>query len=166
MTNKDKLSLAFGILIVVGAFIILSFSIQRVRLSLLSTPAPGILGVAEPVFCYDPLDCIRDVGETLGVDNKTIMKMIRIARAESKCNTLTNKNCTPDNGVVGIGLDPKAKNPGSTATGIFQILIGTWKSNRCTGDIMDFKDNTWCGYKIMAGQGEGAWNASRRGWDD
>ena len=116
-------------------------------------------------FCYDPLICIRDVGEELGIDNQLIMTMIRIARSESKCDTKTNANCIPDNGVSGPGFDPYAKNPKSTATGIFQILLGTWEDSGCTGSRTDFEDNIRCGYRVLARQGLGAWNASREVWD-
>ena len=97
-------------------------------------------------YCFDPIICIRDVGEELGVPNQEIMEMIRIGKAES-------------------GLVPTAKNPKSTATGIFQIIIGTWNSCGCSGDRTDFIDNIKCGYKIRAIQGNGAWNESQGVWD-
>ena len=68
------------------------------------------------VYCYDPIICIRDIGEDMGFSNEDITTMIRIAKCES-------------------GLKPNAKNPTSTATGIFQIIIGTWDGNKCLGYV-------------------------------
>jgi hypothetical protein len=96
-------------------------------------------------YCYDPLICIRDVGEELGVPNKDIMTMIRIARAES-------------------GLRPDAKNPMSTATGVFQIIIGTWDGNKCEGERWDYIDNIKCGYRLYQRRGFQPWNASKHVW--
>ncbi len=44
--------------------------------------------------------------------------------------------------------DPTAKNPHSTGSGVFQILRGTWKGYKCTGDIFDPDDNVKCAVKI------------------
>ena len=98
----------------------------------------------ERPFCADVIKCIRDVGEELGRDNKTIMTMIRIAKAESR-------------------LNPEAKNPKSTATGVFQILIGTWDSNRCEGERWDFQDNIRCAYKIQEKRGFQPWQVCATG---
>jgi len=96
-------------------------------------------------FCYDPIACIRDVGEELGVPNQDIMTMIRIAKAESS-------------------LNPRAKSPKSTASGLFQIVAGTWYSNDCVGDKWDYEDNTRCAYRIYQKRGFQPWNASKRVW--
>ena len=96
-------------------------------------------------YCYDPIICIRDVGEELGVPNQDIITMIKIARAESN-------------------FKPNAKNPNSTATGIFQIIIGTWDGNRCEGERWDFVDNIKCAYKLYKTRGFQPWNASRSKW--
>jgi hypothetical protein len=56
----------------------------------------------ETPFCYDPITCIRDVGEELGVPNKDILTMIRLANCESKMNPQAlNKNT---NGTFDVGL--------------------------------------------------------------
>lgn len=46
------------------------------------------------------------------------------------------------------GFRPNAKNPNSTATGIFQIISGTWKNFHCTGSRTDYHDNIDCAVKI------------------
>ena len=61
-------------------------------------------------YCYNPIICIRDVGEELGIPNQEIITMIKIARCESN-------------------FQPEVKNPNSTAKGIFQIIIGTWEGS-------------------------------------
>lgn len=40
-------------------------------------------------------------------------------------------------------LDPYAKNPKSTAKGIYQFINSTWAEN-CKGDVYDWKDNVDC----------------------
>lgn len=40
-------------------------------------------------------------------------------------------------------FDPKAKNPHSSATGLFQWITSSWKS-MCKGDRLDYKDNADC----------------------
>ncbi len=73
--------------------------------------------------------------------------MFRIARAESQFN-------------------PEAKNPESTATGVFQILIGTWKDKRygCTGERTNAIDNIACARKIYDISGTVPWNSSKENW--
>ena len=41
-------------------------------------------------------------------------------------------------------LDPKAKNPNSSATGIFQFTIGTWNWTKCKGERTNAYDSTKC----------------------
>ena len=94
-----------------------------------------------------PLKYIRIKGQELGFDDYTISKFIRVARCES-----------------GFNLDPNAKNPNSTATGVFQIIIGTWDGNRCTGERWDFKDNIDCAYKLLDRRGFQPWEASAHCW--
>jgi hypothetical protein len=40
-------------------------------------------------------------------------------------------------------FNPEAKNPNSTAKGLFQFINGTWRGY-CKGDVMNYKDNTDC----------------------
>ena len=58
----------------------------------------------------------------------------------------------------------KARNKNSTAKGIFQILDGTWKHFKCSGDVLKAEDNLACGVKILAGQGLSAWSESFSCW--
>lgn len=95
-------------------------------------------------FCRDVIGCIRDVGEELGKDNKTIMTMIRIARYESN-------------------FREKAKNSKSTASGVFQITAGTWYSNDCIGDKWIAEDNIRCAYKIQSKRGFQPWEVCNTG---
>ena len=71
--------------------------------------------------------------------------MLKVAKAES-------------------GLNPKAKNPNSSATGIFQILAGTWKHFACEGEPTNAEDNIVCAKKVLDGQGLGAWSESYPLW--
>lgn len=143
---------------------VLSVSFYRARHPSLTSPEapetnldvggnqPGVKKLVSSVeahersFCYDPIACIRDVGEELGVGNQDIMTMIRIAKAES-------------------GLRPRAKNPSSSASGLFQIIAGTWYSNDCVGDKWNFEDNTRCAYKLYQRRGFQPWNASKHVWN-
>jgi soluble lytic murein transglycosylase-like protein len=46
-------------------------------------------------------------------------------------------------------FEPLAKNPSSSATGLFQIIKSTWKAFECTGERTDPEDNTDCAVKIL-----------------
>lgn len=62
-------------------------------------------------------------------------------------------------------LIPWAKNKNSSATGLFQIIKGTWEGHKCEGDITNYKDNISCAKKIHDGpQGLGAWSESFSCW--
>lgn len=71
--------------------------------------------------------------------------MVRIAAAESS-------------------FIPTAKNPASTATGIFQILSGTFKSYKCDGVQSNASDNIACARKIYNKEGTAPWNSSKNVW--
>lgn len=71
--------------------------------------------------------------------------MVRIADAESD-------------------FDPTAKNCGSTATGIFQILVGTWADYGCVGSRTDAHDNIQCARIIYEESGTVPWNSSSANW--
>lgn len=110
-----------------------------------------VVEASEPSQDYyrsEPLRYIRWKGEQEGYDDYTISKFIRVARCES-----------------GKNLNPRAKNPSSTASGIFQIIYGTWNGNDCQGNAFDFVSNIDCAYKIFAKRGFQPWNASRHCWE-
>lgn len=71
--------------------------------------------------------------------------MRRIARAESNFN-------------------PKAKNPDSTAKGIYQILDGTWKYEGCTGNPYNASDNVDCAMRLYKRYGTTPWLSSSNNW--
>jgi hypothetical protein len=63
------------------------------------------------------------------------------------------------------GFNPQAKNKHSTATGIFQIIRGTWKLYKCEGERTNAMDNIKCAKKIYdRNHGKfnttGGWSAS------
>lgn len=102
----------------------------------------------EKDYHADALTYIRHRGQELGFDDYTISKFIKVGRCES-----------------GFKLNQNAKNKSSTATGVFQIIIGTWDSNRCSGERWDFIDNIDCAYKLLKSRGFQPWNASKACWN-
>lgn len=102
---------------------------------------------AHPRYCGDPISYIRCRGEDLEMPNEDIMKMIRIARCESH-------------------FDQYAKNPYSTAKGIFQFIDSTWRSNCLKdGNVYDFVDNINCAWKVYQKQGDRPWKSSIKCWN-
>lgn len=97
----------------------------------------------------DPLTYIRFRGQELGFDDYTISKFIRVARCES-----------------GFELNQNAKNKVSSASGIYQIIIGTWNSNKCNGERLNFLDNIDCGYKLLESRGFQPWISSSKCWNN
>ncbi len=123
-----------------------------------------VVEAKELPFCETPIKCIRDVGEELKESNEHIMQMIRISKKEAMCNTKYSKTCVPTEGKSGIGIDPRAKNPKSTASGMFQIIAGSWYWYDCKGDKWNVEDNTRCAYKIhMAKQKFTDWEVYNNG---
>ena len=45
------------------------------------------------------------------------------------------------------GFDPQAKNPSSTAKGVYEFVNKTWKAY-CTGDVYDYEKNISCYLKL------------------
>ena len=60
-------------------------------------------------------------------------------------------------------LNPYAKNPDSTASGIFQFLRGTWNRN-CEGSVWNASDNIICGVSLLQSEGYIHWMASFDSW--
>jgi hypothetical protein len=71
--------------------------------------------------------------------------MLKVAYCESKFN-------------------PRAKNPKGTATGVFQIISSTWKSNKCIGDPTNADDNIACAKKIYEKEDTRPWVSSIECW--
>lgn len=96
---------------------------------------------------FDPITYIRCKGEQLNMPNQDIMKMIRIARCES-------------------GFNQYAKNPNSTAKGIFQFIDGTWRANCLKdGNVYSFVDNINCAWKVYQKQNDRPWHSSIKCWN-
>ena len=72
--------------------------------------------------------------------------MVHIARAENR------------------GFDPKAKNPNSSASGLFQILRSTWISEGCVGEVFSPSDNIACARILYNRYGTRPWNESKHNW--
>jgi len=99
--------------------------------------------------CDTPLCYIRLKGQELGYDDYTISMFIRIARAES-----------------GFNLNQYAKNPYSTAKGIYQFIDSTWRANCLEmGNVYDYETNIDCFFKVYADQGTQPWISSRSKWE-
>lgn len=71
--------------------------------------------------------------------------MVRVAQAESH-------------------FDPTAKNPHSSATGVFQILSGTWRLTGCAGSPTNPEDNIECARKLYDVATTTPWLASKKVW--
>ena len=137
--------------LIVGSLITLAYVDYQLKQPLpeLLSPLSEVQGMevtpTPKPFCRDVISCIRDIGEQEGYQNYVIREMIRIAKCES-------------------GYRLNAKNPTSTATGIFQILTGTWGYAKCEGSRTNMEDNIRCAYKVRDLQGNSAWNASKHCW--
>lgn len=142
--NRGALWFAFFAgLLAAGILIRTLKNAQKASLELVKQTIPVVEAYERP-FCNDVINCIRDVGEELGVPNQDIMQMIRIARYESN-------------------FKERAKNPKSTASGVFQIIAGTWYSNDCVGDKWIAEDNIRCAYKIYFKRGFQPWSVYNSG---
>ena len=88
-------------------------------------------------YTGDVPDLITRIATENGVGNAA-PRLIQIAKCES-------------------GFNPSAKNPRSSASGIFQIIDGTWRSNGCVGNVFNAEDNVRCAIKIYQRRGTQPW---------
>ena len=139
MIEKQNNSAILVILMVTVALCILFKSISDSGGELVSPLAPTPTVTPTPAIdpTSDPLTYIRWKGQQEGYDDYTISKFIRIARNESYQD-----------------LNQYAKNPTSTAKGIFQFIDSTWR-HYCLedGNVYNFVDNINCFYKVLATDG-------------
>jgi len=96
-------------------------------------------------YCKNIKDCISDIGKELGATDRDIQVMQNIAKCESTYRA-------------------DAKNKYSTASGVYQIIRGTWNSNSCEGDVLSAQSNITCGWKLYFSRGTNPWNASKACW--
>ena len=134
------------------AFIGVSILVATLRPLFVTEPLISPLSDVQPtptptLVDHSPIGYIRQRGEELGVENRDIRALIRIGDCESHYR-------------------PTAKNPNSSASGVMQIISGTWYHYGCTGDKWDFKDNIDCGFKIYEKSGLSPWNASKHCWQE
>lgn len=114
------------------------------------TPKPRSLKVGTVLandYCVTPIDCIRDVGERLGVDNKNIMTMIRVAKCES-------------------GYRPEAVNVNTNKTidrGVFQI--NSIHKDLTNAQAYNFESNIEYAWSMYLKQGLTPWNSSYKCWN-
>lgn len=149
MNKQNKNNLCKAILMFYVVCISINYVKQFKKASPKAVEQTKVLEVAkveavDTPWCFDAITCIRDVGEELGKDNQTIITMIKIAKKESN-------------------LNPREKNKTSSASGLFQIIAGTWYSNDCTGDKWNAEDNTRCAYKIQSKRGYQPWEVWNKG---
>ena len=81
------------------------------------------------------------------------------ADVELALNVACAESCTT-NKKGNVVFNPNARNPNSTAAGVFQFIKGTWDS-LCEGDVLDADDNIDCATRIIANGGINHWEASK-----
>ena len=119
---------------------------------------PFIRGFWVPIEMTQISELIIKYANEYGVDESLALN---IACAES---------CTRDKNTNAVYINPTAKNPLSTASGVYQFIESSWNFY-CEGDVMNFKDNIECGIRVLAETGESPWEASRTegfggGWEN
>lgn len=98
-------------------------------------------------YCYDAIGCIRDVGEEMGMSNKDITTMVRIAKCES-----------------GYREDAVNKNTNGTIDrGIFQL--NSIHKNISNKDAFTFESNIKYAWNMFKEQGTNPWNSSIKCWN-
>lgn len=98
-------------------------------------------------YCYDAITCIRDIGEDMGMSNKDITTMVRIAKCES-----------------GYREDAVNKNTNGTIDrGIFQL--NSIHKNISNKDAFTFESNIKYAWNMFKTQGTTPWNSSIKCWN-
>lgn len=109
-----------------------------------SSSTEGVALVAAPVVTKEKVQ-LHTIEAMVRAEFVDAPIMVDIARAESRFN-------------------PLAKNPKSTATGVFQILVGTWADYGCVGSRTDAHDNIKCARIIYERSGTTPWISSKANW--
>lgn len=123
----------------VAAVLILSFYTYSEALTAYATRATSErIIVKEVTKHWSKADVEAEIRLQAGLYDLDANKMVAIAKCESN-------------------LNPVAMNKQSTATGVYQIINGTWKAFKCTGGITTPQDNIHCGMKIAVLGGLGHW---------
>lgn len=143
--KKAKVLKCYVAVAILGALAgcILTVSLYKPQGLVSPKPESRVVKVVEAQqtpWCYDPISCIRDIGEQMGFSNQEIMLAIRIAKCES-------------------GLNPQAlvKEPNGTySLGVMQIndVHGKRISRQ---DRLDFIKNIQFAWNLR--QEQGGWTA-------
>lgn len=107
-------------------------------------PSSGIV-IEQPVERPDARAATTSISDMVVSAFPDAPVMIRIAQAESQ-------------------MRPEARNPRSTASGLFQILNSTWRAYKCQGSPYNAEDNIACARKIYDDVGTTPWISSSAEW--
>lgn len=125
--------ISFIIAIMLAFFPMGMFNRHQIKEQKTPTVTPTTIPTPTLTPCDEPMCYIRRKGQSLGYDDYTITKFIELAKVESS-------------------LNPKAKNPNSTAKGLYQFIDSTF-ALYCKGDVYNYKDNVNCFYSILEREG-------------
>lgn len=146
----DRIRIWIGVAYLALMFVLVIGGMRKQNQAPLISPIAGIVQPVEAkepsvvISCEDPVGYIRCKFYKHELTEKQAIMLIAIAKAESN-------------------LKPRARNPHSTARGLFQIIASTWYNYDCIGDKYDFKDNTECAIKIMNRSGYTPWEVYNTG---
>ena len=137
--NAPKQARKVSATAVITAVLVLSFWVYSAALVAYATRATQERIVIKEVSkTWSKADIEAEIRLQASLYDLDANKMVAIAKCES-------------------GLNPVAMNKQSTATGVYQIIRGTWFQFKCTGGITTPQDNIHCGMKIAVLGGLGHW---------
>lgn len=120
--------------------------VASISLFISGTTTPVQVVEASTTLKMAPVERVQVVKEIEKVFPEDKRLMVKVASCES-------------------GLDPDAKSSSSSASGIFQVIKGTWKHFDCKGDPFNYKHNISCARKIYdSAGGLGHWSESFHCW--
>jgi hypothetical protein len=111
----------------------------------------------------NPIVAIAEAKEDHVEDELGMMEPTPTPTAEEWVDEVFGRHANDANRVIMCesSWNEEARNPNSSAKGLFQIIDGTWESNGCTGDVLDAKDNISCAKRIFLRRGWQPWLASK-----